>query len=284
MFKIIKPKILKKKTIVVVKMYKLVAIDLDGTLLDDNKRIPQKNKDTIKAIISKGIIVTLATGRMFSAAIPFAKELGLKAPIIVDEGSVIRDTVTKETIFNRKIPIDVSKQIIRYSNRKGIHLNVFIDDNLFVNCDCMWLKRYMEENKFYYNYVEISNLEDLLSEPPNKLLMVADEKSLDEAQAFFSQNRADDLTVVRSSPIFLAFTAPFTSKGSALHFFAHYYNIAMDEVIAIGDGDNDISMIKKAGLGIAMSNGTQNAKLTADYITESNTDDGVAKALEKFIL
>lgn len=265
--------------------YKLLAVDLDDTLLDKNLRVSEANRRALMLAQQAGVVVTLATGRMFRATLPFARELGVAAPLIVYQGALVKHSVTGEVVLHRPLPLELALDVVDRLTRRGYHVNVYLDD-------CLYVERTGPESALYESISRVSArpvgpLLPFLKErgqEPTKVLVVGREKELDQLAAELRPLYGNSMHITKSKPFFLEFSHPLANKGQALAAVAAYYGFSPEEVIAVGDADNDLEMIAWAGLGVAVANARPRVREVADYITASNEEDGVARVVEKFIL
>lgn len=262
--------------------YRMVAIDLDDSLLDDDLTISQENLQAIRRTMEKGVIVTIATGRMFKSAFPYVKQLGIDVPVITYQGALVINALSKNVLLHYPVPLDLSREIIRESKKNDIHLQVYIDDEYY----------FEQHNKYSDLYFKVSGivgtavgpLEDFLEKEPTKLIMIDEPENILRWMKYYNEKFAGKLQVTISKAHYLEFTNIEATKGNAVRYLAEMYGIKPDEVIAIGDSFNDIPMLTYAGLGVAMGNAPEIVKSHADYVTYSNNENGVAHVLEKFVL
>lgn len=260
--------------------YRLIAIDLDGTLLDPHLKISQHNLEVIKSAIDKGVMVTLSTGRMFAAALPFARELQLDVPLITCNGAAIICAKSKKVYFERPIPGELLLKIIEMGQRLNIELSLFTLEDIFV----------AEAGHNAHIHREIDSAQVKVAD----LTEVARQHSIIKI-LFFSANLYKDTeefyqafgqqcTFYFSLPWFTEIVARGVDKGDALKVLARKFSVEPEEIIAIGDNFNDLPMIQYAGLGVAMGNASEELKAEADFVSRSHDDDGVAHVIEKFVL
>lgn len=262
--------------------YKLIAADLDDTLLNDRIEVSPANHEALQKAMDMGVIVTIATGRMFRSALPVAEQLGIRYPIITYQGALIRDPVTKETLWERPVPLDLAQPVLEEGYRAGVHMNVYVDDSLFVD-------RITPEGSGYANLAgvpitPVGNLTDFLKQDPVKILFVADPYLLDRLNRELQGKFGHSLYITKSKPNYLEFMHPKATKRHGLEALARKYGILREEIIAFGDSYNDIDMLEFAGIGVAMGNAPEEIKKRADYVADTNNNDGIAKAVEKFIV
>ncbi len=263
--------------------YKLLAIDLDDTLLNDDLKISEKNIQAINKAREIGVKVVIATGRPLASAKPYYDLLKLDSPIIVYQGAIISDIKTNITMYSQEIGLEHGLEIIRFAEQKGIHCNIYLDDIIYIEKINKWAELY---HSFMPNMQMegVGKLSNFLKRPTTKIIYVDDHDYLNKIAEEAKQVAGKDINVFMSKPNYLEFTNKHASKGKALEVLADYYKISRKEVIAIGDTYNDLTMLQYAGKSICMGNGPEEVKKAADYITLSNNKDGVAHAIEQFIL
>lgn len=263
-------------------LYKLIAIDLDGTLLNDDLEI---SPDTVRAIqkaVELGVVVTIATGRMFSSAKIFAKQLGINVPLITYQGAIIKNVNDEKAIYERLITPDIAEKLVEISRERKIHLQVYQDDILYGAKENEKLISYAEGVKVPYT-VE-PDLIKLAKKGFTKALFIEEPEVLDTLQIELATLFGEQAHIAKSKEHFLEVTHPEANKGVALLYLAEKLGIDQSEIIGIGDNHNDLELIQTAGLGIAMGNSVQELKDNSDYISLTNNEEGVLHVLEKFVL
>lgn len=260
---------------------KLIALDLDDTLLKDDLQISPRAKQAIINAVGQGVHVTLATGRMFQSALPFAEELGLDLPLITYQGALVKYPDGR-VIYHQPLPLDLAHELIDFLEPYGYHLNVYIDDELYIAENSPEGGRYAKVVRVPLHVC--ADLKNEIKKDPTKLLVISDEVKLDKLAEDLRAKYGDTLNITKSKSYFLEIAHAQTGKGRALAELAKSLNIAQESVMAIGDSYNDLDMLEYAGLGVAMENACPSAKKLAQYITKSNNDDGVAEAIEIFVL
>lgn len=263
-------------------MYKMIAIDLDGTLLTDDLMI---SPDTVKAIqkaVEIGTIVTIATGRMFPSAKQFAQQLGINVPLITYQGAIIKDVDEKVVMYERLIPPDIAQKLVDIACEKKIHLQVYQDDILYGASENDKLISYAEAVKVPYTIEP--NLANLAKHGFTKALFIESPEYLNTLQGELRTLFGDRAHIAKSKEVYLEVTHPEANKGNALLHLAEKLGIDRSEIIGIGDNHNDLELITTAGLGIAMGNAVKELKDSADYISLTNNEEGVLHAIEKFVL
>ncbi len=267
--------------------YKLLALDLDDTLLNAEAKISPRNREAIRRAVEKNVLVTIATGRMFRSAVRYARELEIALPLIVYHGAMIREAQSGAMLRYCPVPLEPALEILRLTEQEGFHVNLYLDDQIFV-------QKENEISRYYQTIApipmeEVGDLSVFLQHretEPVKLTLIhrEEEKRLDELQRYLEAAYAGCLSVLKSRPYFLEITSWEGTKGRALKHLAELQKIEAEEIIAIGDSYNDLDMLQFAGMGVAMANAPAAVREAANVITKSNLEDGVALFLEEYIL
>ena len=260
---------------------KLIAIDLDDTLLRNDLTISPRAKKAIKRAAEAGTAVTLATGRMYASALPFARDLKLNLPLITYQGALVK-YAGGQVVYHKPLPLSLSRRIARHILPYGYHLNVYINDELYMDRESPEGRRYLSISKVPVHLVE--NLPEAIDQNPTKLLVIAEEPQLDALATDLRAVFGTAVNITKSKPHFLEIGHRKATKGLALERLARSLGLQASQVMAIGDSWNDLDMIEFAGIGVAMANALPEVKEIADYITCNNDDDGVAEAIEKLVL
>lgn len=262
-------------------MYKLVAVDIDCTLLNDQRVITPRTHAALKAVVKKGVKVVLVSGRAYMEARPILQSLGLmEQPVITVNGAIIVNPEGEEILFEDSIPTDLTHDVI--CDLKGREQSIVVAFGLDTYVDeidnCVEL--YKSYTNRYPNLV--TDLREYCKgKRAAKICLCGQEKDLREIIEYIDVKYKGDIEGVFSMPTFVELHAPAVSKGNALKRLADYYEYDRSEIIAFGDGENDIPMLEYAGLGVAMDNAMPAAKRAADKITASNNEDGIAVLLEQ---
>lgn len=262
--------------------YKLVAVDLDDTLLSPDLKITERVKKATAAARASGVHFTISTGRMFCSAVPFARELDIDIPLITYQGALVKNSLSGEVLLYRPLPLACAREIIARVHRLGYHLNGYLDDRLLVERDTPEGRRYAA-----FSGVEAEVVGDFLEffdRDPIKVLAISEEPLLDRLSSELGPLYKGKVHIAKSKPHFLEFSHPRATKGDALEFLARRFGIKREEIIAVGDSYNDLEMLEYAGLGVAVANAREEVKKKAGYVTEASYSDGVVEVLEKFVL
>lgn len=262
--------------------YKLMAVDIDGTLVDSSGKITDETKKAIKLAVDNGLIFTICTGRPIQGVSPLSDSLGLDLPFITYNGAMVVMGKSRRILYEKNMSAKDAANIIRLGENYKTSIMVWKDNKLYSN----------ELNEKAYKYGSLSGTTPLLIEDVNEMVKEGVTKILwydhvETIQKYEKELReclGDSINFHTSQPFFLEFVDKDASKGIALMKLGEHFGIGADEMIAVGDGFNDLSMIEYAGLGVAMDNAHKAIKEKADYITLSNDEDGVAHLIYKFIL
>lgn len=261
-------------------MIKLVATDIDGTILGNNRIFTEQVIQCIHSLENNGIKVVLVTGRMHAGAKKIATRLNLRTPIVSFQGGLIRD-YNDNTLYEKFLPPKVVDEIINWARENNVHLNLYSEDVLYSEEDNETIKRYSNAQEL--NYV-IKNFDEIKHDKINKLLGIDynDANRVTEWVNLMTINYPN-LHIVKSTPHFCEFSSLDATKACAVEFLQNYWNIDKSETLSIGDQNNDIELLKAGGVKIAMGNATDELKQIADYITDSVDNNGFVKAIDKFV-
>ncbi|MBI9011733.1 MAG: HAD family phosphatase [Clostridiales bacterium] len=262
-------------------MYKLLALDIDGTLLDSEGHVSESTLEAIKRVQNKGVLVTISTGRPIQGVYKYIKMLDLKAPIITYNGAMIIDSEKDKVIYEQKLDRKDAKQIIDLGRVYDTTMVIWSNNKLYVNR--------LDDHVIAYQTLSgeapivINNYEEVYNQGITKIIWINEPDKLIQYQDEIKSVANESVTYCTSKPHYLEFFDHKVSKAKALAFIGRHCNIKKEEMMAIGDGNNDIEMIEYVGMGVAMGNATPLVKSVANYITSSNNNDGIFKALEKLI-
>ncbi|PMB02580.1 phosphatase [Fischerella thermalis CCMEE 5273] len=284
---------------------KLVVLDMDGTLLDKNGEVSEANKNAIKNIQAKNIEVIIATGRHYADAIATLEEAGLHCPVISVNGGDIRDKngdrlwhlpIKRKTVqqiiefaHNQKIYVEVYTDQAIYTTYSGrehlkVEMDILMDANSYVSREA--LKKAAEKQFQQASVTTVSSFEEVLSNKETniyKILFFSFENTkLKESQHKVCAQFGADVVVSSSGKHNIEMTHPQAQKGYAVQKIADRYGIQLRDILAIGDNLNDLSMLRIVGHPVAMGNAETDVKNEAEFVTNTNDEDGVAFALEKY--
>ncbi|MGL5066576.1 MAG: Cof-type HAD-IIB family hydrolase [Sarcina sp.] len=273
--------------------YKLIAIDMDGTLLSNKHEVPEYNKEMIKKATEKGVKIAITTGRLFASARKYSEIIGVDSPIISSNGGYIREQNSEDVIYESNISkeqFDKVMSIIKKYNFK-VYMNTsdtVISEDMVPKDHAYKLVNNELDDAWKIKFVEGRDFDEVYKEYSNDILkFICIEEGTDQTELMKAKAELasfEDLEVVSSWVNNFEVMPAGTSKGSAVQRLAEILGIKREEVICIGDSENDLSMIKYAGLGVAMGNAIDIIKENADYITDTNSNCGVGKMIAKFVL
>ncbi len=266
--------------------YRALALDLDGTLTTSDKRITQANKEAIWKAIDKDVAIILASGRPVIGITHIEKELELDRRggyILAYNGGRIIDCVSGAIMYEKQMPKECVSDICRLSRKYGVYACTYNQTDIVAESDT---DEYVLKEAICNNakILRVDDLESYVDYVVNKFLIVGKHDILLNVQKELLSMHKDVIDAFFSEEYFLEVVPAGVAKSASLDSLLKSLNIESSELIACGDGMNDISMIKYAGLGIAMDNAYDEVKGYADYIAKSNDEDGVAGVIEKFIL
>lgn len=258
--------------------YRLCALDLDDTLLNNVHRLTPRTRRAIAQCVTLGVTVVLASGRMHAAMLPYLQELQLTTAAISYNGALVKNATTGAVWLEERVAAPLSQQIMAYCQEHGLQLNFYLNDILYSAADTPWLRLYEERTN-----APMQIAPDLYSRfhdaCPTKLVIVDAPDIIDTLLPQFKARFGSALYITKSNAEYLEFLPPTTDKGKALAAVAAHYDIPQSATLAFGDSWNDIPMIAWAGLGLAVANAKPDLKAVADRVIASNEDDGVAHAL-----
>lgn len=267
-------------------MKKILVLDLDGTLTNHKKEITPKTKAAIMEMQKQGHTVVLASGRPTRGVDPIRKELELDrydGYTLAFNGARITRCSTNEVIYQQTLPEEIVPELFAMAKQEGIGMMTYDEQGIIAN---------RHEDEFMdieamINQVQIRHFDDLtahLTQPVNKCLGTAPVDIAPAIEKKFYDRFSDRINVSRSEAFFIELVPKGVDKAASLAKLCEILGRSRDDMIACGDGFNDISMIEFAGLGVAMENAQEPVKKVADYITRSNEEDGVAHVIHKYIL
>lgn len=266
--------------------YRMIVLDLDGTLTNSEKIITERTKKALFTAQEQGVKVVLASGRPTYGIVPLAKKLELErygSYILSFNGAKIINCQTKEVVFQRTLPAELIPTLIDLADKYQVDFLTYKEEDILAsNGNSPYVKIESKINKMPVRAME--SPKETITFPIPKILMVGEGEYMASVEPKIQEATHELLSVYRSEPYFLEIMPKGIDKATSLERLLECTGIRREEMIACGDGFNDLSMIQYAGLGVAMENAQNLVKQYADYITSSNDEDGVAKVVEKFIL
>ena len=262
---------------------RLLAIDLDGTLVNERLELDPRDVAAVKAATAAGVTVVLATGRMFKSSVKYAEPLGLTGPIINYQGAMVREITSGEVWYRCELTVPMQQRVLALAEPKDWHVNVYVDELVYT-------ARSRPEADLYAKiamvpYEAVGPLSKWVRQDSTKMVLV----DLDPADvpARIAELRAwmgDVARVTRSLDWFVEVVNPEASKSRALALVARRLGIAQADVCAVGDNLNDEDMVAWAGFGVAMGHAPEALKAVAKYVTKPIGEAGVAHVIKRFVL
>lgn len=265
-------------------MYRLTVCDLDGTILTHDYTLRPAVRDAMQAVVDAGLRITIASGRGYQMLKPVLGSLPLNAPVIGCNGGLIFEPHTRHILYLQPMSLPLAHELIRLVQQDGLGIRVYLDD----------METLLEWQPGQPSFAltrdgaVVGQVTDPLAEltrPPHKLVVYSQAPHLTPVVvARLQEYIGNQAHVVASNTQIVEIITPGISKATGMAWLAAYLGVPREETIAIGDSDNDAEMLEWAGLGIAMGNATPAAKAAADWIAPSVEEDGVAVALQRFVL
>jgi Cof subfamily protein (haloacid dehalogenase superfamily) len=262
---------------------RLVALDLDGTLVGDDLVLRPRVREAVAAARANGVAVTIVTGRMFAAARPFARALGIDGPMVCYQGAAIFDAASGATLRETPVRQDVTREVLQWAHDHGVHAQCYANDTLFIE----------QVNRFSKRYTDLARVEPVIvpslraafaDRPTIKIVIVDDADRADQHLAALRALLGERAYLTRSHAEFVEVVDPAVNKGEALAFVAQRYGVPLDATLAVGDAWNDVPLLDAAAVGVAMGSGPPELLARADHVVADVAHDGVAEAIEKYVL
>ena len=262
--------------------FRLLACDLDGTILRDNKYLSKRVKTALFQVREQGIQVALATGRSYHATLPFARLLDIRLPIICYQGGLIQHPGTGKVVHKALLPEDLVQEAIELSRARDWQILLYTAKEILLTE--YRLAREIYGEMFGPTVRRIDDLSSAIDLGVIKMTIMAPEGEIPSIHGELGQRFAGRLEIVRSHSLLVEAAPPGTSKATGLAWLAEHLAVPRRQIMAIGDQDNDAPMVAWAGLGVAMGNGSPLCKRMADWIAPTIDEDGSAVAIERFLL
>ncbi|HEY8347073.1 MAG TPA: Cof-type HAD-IIB family hydrolase [Symbiobacteriaceae bacterium] len=281
------------------KTYKLIALDIDGTVLGRHYRVAPETKRVLAQAMARGVRVTLATGRGFPGALPVAREIGANAPLVTHDGAYVADPATGKVLFERRIELPVVRTAVELLQPLGLFIHLLYPDCVVTNQrfrNIRWslllphnwpgLLSILQENRVY-RPVYAADLSRYLQQHPvpvPKIYVSGRAEAIQEGRRRLEAALGEALRCTPAGAEALEVVCRGISKATGLRILAAYLGIGMDEILACGDSHNDLEMLSEVGMGVAMGNAPKDVKRIARFVTLSNLENGVAHAVRRFVL
>lgn len=263
---------------------KMLALDIDGTLVGKDYILRDEVISSVRKVIRETTIkVILASGRMTHSTIPIAELLGVKTPLIVYQGAMVNDIQNNKILFHQTLEPETALQIINDIEKEGIHVNLYINDTLMMKQISDIASSYSSAR--YVKPIVTHDYSILKKNPPTKIVgLDYDTKKIAALSARLEVKYSDKLNIFNSMPEFIEAVNPEINKGqTVMNMAKELWGFEPENIMAIGDGNNDYDMIRLAGYGVAMGNATDHVKSVAKYVTGSVENLGIIQAINHFI-
>lgn len=266
--------------------YPLIVSDFDGTLVNEDGTISESNKKAIAEYVTAGGKFAISTGRMPSGILSRAKELGLKGAVSCCQGAIIMDIESDEVLSEGRIPLETTIKICQKLEEMNLHFHVYDLWDFYVNMDDEALKMYERAVKSKGNVVTDMPLSQFVKEKglcSYKILAMVHPKDNQRILQALAKENFEGCEVTKSAEYLVEVVNKKYSKGTAVEFLAKHYGIPLEKTIAVGDQWNDLPMIEKAELGVAVQNADKRLKEKAKYICQNTNEQGaIGEIIEKF--
>jgi Cof subfamily protein (haloacid dehalogenase superfamily) len=262
---------------------RLIALDLDGTLVGADLTIRPRVRDAISRARERGVAVTIVTGRMLAAAKPYAQQLGIEGALVCYQGAAIFDVASGRILQMTPVRQDVTREVLAWAEERGIHAQCYADDVLYIEQINRFSKRYTDLARV--EPTVLPSLRAAFAERPTIKIVIVDDP--DKAQQYLDAlgtMLGDRAYLTRSHPDFVEILDPNVNKGAALAFVAGVYHTTPADTLAVGDSWNDLPLLEAAGIGVAMGSGPPELLARADAVVGDVAHDGVAEAIERYVL
>ncbi|MBO7672327.1 HAD family hydrolase [bacterium] len=260
-------------------MIKLIATDIDGTLLNYDRTLPSELMSCLEKLQKNGIKVVPVTGRMYKAAVQIYEKMNFKDALVSYQGGQINDSDGK-IIYQKVLDTDTVRKGISWARENNVHLQIYTNDELYAENDNDFIKRYSDEQKVSYSIV---NFDEMEIKYASKMLAL-DFNNPETVSVWVNDliKMFPECFIVKSSPYFCEISNKNANKYDSVKFLQEYYGLKDDEVLTIGDQNNDIALLEAGGIRVAMGNASEELKAVATYITDDVKDNGWANAIEHF--
>ncbi|MBD3316740.1 MAG: Cof-type HAD-IIB family hydrolase [Chitinivibrionales bacterium] len=264
---------------------KLLAFDLDGTLLTSDKKLSKANRDALVDMAAHGSLVTFASGRLGSSMMRVAAGLDIDLAMLTLNGAAVYSghVDKKHLVYQAPLAGSYADQLISFAQGRDFALNYYIDDRLYAIKNPMtarWIDLYYQQTRT--DYVFLDDFGSFTGRSPSKVIFVGAPNTIDEMEEAFRAQWDGEIYICRTWDHYLEFLSPQANKGKGLRALATALGVDLADVVAFGDAENDIPMLKACGMGVAMQNAPDPVKEAADYVSEwTNDEDGVAKEWER---
>lgn len=266
-------------------MIRLIATDLDDTLLDASAGLTARTQRALDAAMALGCGITLSSGRMIEATLPFARKIGVNAPMLLYNGAMIYDHNTDETLYAPRIAYETALGIVKLVEAEGYYIQLYPGVGYYCSEIIDYTRAYARQINVPATPVHMPMAQWLEGHPSDmqKMLIIDTPEGADRIQAVLREAFPHGACYLKSKAHYLEIAPEGVDKGQSLRFLAEHLGLTPDEVMAFGDGQNDVPMLEYAGAGYAMANACPQALACTPRVAPPNTEDGVAQVIEGYI-
>jgi len=261
--------------------YRLVAIDLDGTIVNKDGTIIDGATKAIRLLFARRIDVTLATGRMYQPASRYAEELRLSAPLICYQGALIREPRGGRVLWHRPLPASLARRVLVEMRDEGLHRYAYIAGGIYVEQAREDDSRYARSNGAELHLVD--DLTELLERRPTELAARGDAAEVESLIARVRARCGADVIVNKIHTSFCEVAHGESGKGKALKYLAERLGVPQSQTVAVGDSPNDVSMLEWAGLGIEVGDAPAEVRAAADWVVDNGAEDSFGEAIARLL-
>jgi len=264
--------------------YRLAAIDIDDTLVGPDKRVGAANRAAVQQLRGLGCRVVLASGRRHDNMLPFHRELGLEDYVVSCQGAVARHGITGEVLHEALLPVADAGEVVAEGHERGLTVMYWSADGVFARQRSRWIDKYSADCQG--DPVTLLDVESLAHRgaPAEKIVWGADPQVIAAIEPEMRRRYDGRMLVMATDECFLEFTSPAATKAAGVAAVAERFGIDRRHVLAFGDGNNDVSLLKWAGMGVAMSHGRPAARAAADRVApDGDPESGLARAIARIV-
>jgi len=262
---------------------KLLLLDLDDTLLNSKGELSARTESAVQKAVENKIIVAIASGRMHSSLLPYVEMLNTHGPVVSYNGALIKDSVSSDILYSNPVPLNLAKRVLAFAKDEDIFCQFYTEDEYFFESHCAISEMYYKSTGIRGINLGENLAQKIIISPP-KILIIDD--SLSKISVVFEKLKklfGEFLYITRSKEKYIEIMNKNVNKGHALLKLCELFKVEPARTMAIGDGLNDLEMIGKAGVGVAVITASERLKESADIVCESADDDGPAKIIEKLV-
>lgn len=260
---------------------RLIATDLDGTLFGSSRQVSERTLSALARVQRAGIRLVFATGRMYRATVPYAHACGITTPLVTYQGAWIRDPMTQATWWHRTMARDLALEALSALEDTGLHVNCYVEDEFLIERKTPQAEAYQRISGVAPR--QVASFAAAMTHDPTKLVAIGEPEEIAHWLPRLQQRFLGRLYVTESLPTFIEIAHPEVCKSAALRHLTEHWEIDPAEIVAIGDGMNDLDMLRFAGVGIAMGHAPEAVRQAADRVAPPVEEDGLAQILEEIL-